>query len=565
MMAFGLVAAACGNDDDDAAEAPDNGVTTTTEAESDTDDVTRGGTLVVGLEAESNNWLPGKASLSEAGINVAYSVYDSITARGADGSVYPFLASSIEPNEDLTEWTVTLREGIVMHDGTELDAELMKQIFDEYLIIPEATTAGSLTSVDNVRVDSEFVYTYELNETLASFPDLLTGVIGMPFSVEACEARGGRDGDCPDFPVGTGPFVFVDWVRDGELTLERNENYWRSDANGEALPYLDRLVFRPIPDEDSRLNSVAAGTVQVAQTLRQSTVRDARDADGIESYEAIGNNGGGSIFNTNVAPVDDVRVRRGLSHAVNQDDLITVLGGDGITPPQTQFFSPDSAWYSTDVEDAYPSYDPEQAAEYLDEYINDADRSDGKAVGEPISVEFNCPPDPTLRDLAQLYQSFWQDAGVEVQLNAVEQAQHIANAVDADGDPPFSGAYMINCWRMGADADPYTTLRGAFDDPPITATNFTNYTSDRLKDNLEILRTSADFDERYVAVEDIGLELAENVPLIWTGGTATALMATPQVRNVVGWTIPDQDGAPSIQGNGALGASIRWSEVWLEQ
>src|SRR5690606_11086327 len=141
-----------------------------------------GGTLTVGLEAETNNWLPGLGTFANSGTLVARTVYDSITARGEDGNVYPYLAESIEPNDDLTEWTVVIREGIKFHDGTDLDSEVMKRIFDEYLKIPEATTAGTVSQIAELVVIDELTYKYVLTEPIAAFPDMLTGTIGWPFS-----------------------------------------------------------------------------------------------------------------------------------------------------------------------------------------------------------------------------------------------------------------------------------------------------------------------------------------------------------------------------------------------
>ena len=560
LLAFGLIAAACGNDDEDDAAVdpdpdPDTTETTDDEEAPDPTEITPGGSITVGLEAEQNNWLPSVGNFANSGVMAARAVYDPIAAQGEDGQIYPYLAESIEPNDELTEWTITLREGIQFHDGTDLTAELMKTIYDDYLTAEGAVGLPALLSeVEEVRVDDELTYTYVLGQAIAPFPDILTGPAGWPFSVEACEAAGGREA-CGEQMVGTGPFVFEDWVRDGELRLSRNPDYWRVDANGEQLPYLDELSFRPIPDEDTRVQSVASRTIEVGQTLRQSAVRNARDLDGATSYEAIGNNGGGSIFNTEQPPVDDLRVRQALAHGIDQPDLIEVLGGTGITPPQTQFFSPDSPWYSSRVEEAFPTYDPEFAQAQLEDYMNDPERSDGGAPGDPVAIEFNCPPDPSLLDIAQTYQSFWSDIGFEVNLNTVEQPEHISNAVVGD--------YMINCWRAGGQADPYVTLIGTFSEG-VTG-NFTNYTSDSIDENLEILRTSTDFDERYAAVEDIMLELAEQVPQIWTGGTATALFALDEIHGLDTWTIPGPDGAPLVNGDGVIGATTYWAEVWVEQ
>jgi peptide/nickel transport system substrate-binding protein len=565
LLALGLVAAACGDDSgggDESGEGTDETITNET-IEADTDEVATGGELVVGLEAETNSWLPGTGSFASPGTNVARALYDSIAARGSDGQVYPLLAESITSNEDLTEWTVTLRPDITFHDGTPLDAATVKANFDEYLNIPTSTQSANLAQVTEFRVDDELTYTYVLSGPNVAFPDLLTGSIGYPFSIEACRAAGDA---CGENPVGAGPFKFVSWVRDSEIVLERYEDYWRTDANGVQLPYLDRLIFRPIPDENSRVQAVLARDAHAGQTLRQATVRTVRDnveSGDLETYEFIGNNGGGAIYNTFMPPVDDQRVRLGLAHAVQQDVLVEILGGEGITPPQTQYFSESSPWYSQAVADAWPKYDPERAQELLGEYVNDPARSDGKAPGEPISIEFNCPPDPTLIQVSQGYQQMLDAVGVEVNLNQVEQASHITNALGADSNPPFSGDFMVNCWRMGAQQDPYITLSQAFGDPATNAQNFTNYSSATVDENLEILGTTTDIDERYAAVEAIMMEFTEQVPNLWTGGTATALFAQPTVRNLAGWTIPV--GEEEVPGEGAAEAQTYWAQVWMEQ
>jgi peptide/nickel transport system substrate-binding protein len=556
----GLVAGACGDDGDSPDAAPESeeeSISNTTIA-SEVDDVTTGGTVIMGLEAEANSYLPGESTNNT---NVARAIYDSIAARGADGEVHPYLAESIEPNDDLTEWTITLREGIVFHDGTPLDAEGIKANFDDYVGIPESSLAGTVASIEEVRVDGPLTYTYVLDAPDAAFPDILTGSVGYPFSNEACIAAGDN---CGSQPVGAGPFKLVSWQRDSEIRLERNENYWRTDDNGVQLPYLDELIFRPIPDETSRLAAVRSGDTQVGQTLRQSVVRQAQEAaeaGDIQSLEALGNNGGGSIFNVLTPPVDDVRVRQALVHATDQDVLIDVLGGTGLTPAQTQFFSPESPWFSATVEEEYPDHDPALAEQLLQEYIDDPERSDGKAPGEPISVRYQCPSDPSLIAIAQAYQSFWSAVGVEVDLEQVEQAALITNAIgSADQTPPFSGTYMITCFRMGSDSDPYTALAPAFGDPATSPGNIANYKSESIDEQLEVLRTEPDFEARYGAVETMMLELAEQVPLMWTGGTATSLYAVNEVQNLGGWTTPD-----GALGTGVLGSTIYWSEVWLEQ
>ncbi|SDF34981.1 peptide/nickel transport system substrate-binding protein [Blastococcus fimeti] len=532
-----LGTAACGGDDGDDNSSGGAGP----EGISEQGDPVSGGEITVGLEAETNSWLPGEYAGGNSGTTVAYALYDPLMKRTADGEFKPFLAESMEPNADFTTWTLTLRPEVQFHDGTPLNAEALKTIFDDYLMAPTSNVRNTLAEVSALNVVDDLTVEYVLKETNAAFPDVLTGSPGWPFSPTAA-AAGGEDAGAN--PVGTGPFSFVSWQRDSNLVLEKNENYWQ-----DGLPYLDGITFRPIPDEDTRLASLQSGDIDVMQTLRQSTVAKAREVDGVDNYEYLGNNSGVSIINTTKPPFDDVRVRQALAYGIDQPALIDVIGGTGLTPDATQYFSPDSPFYSEKVAEAYPTYDVEKAQELYDDYINDPQRSDGQPVGTDLSFSYNCPPDPTLNELSQLYQSFWSALGIDVKLNTVEQAAHIQNGLAKE--------YDVQCFRVGAETDPYFTLKNAFSAGPL---NFTGYSSPVIDDGLETLRTTTDIAERKAAVEAIGMDIAENVPNVYTGYTLTDVAVGEQVKNVDGWVFPDDS-----EGDGVPGATTMWGYVWLAE
>jgi peptide/nickel transport system substrate-binding protein len=425
-------------------------------------DPVEGGEITVGLEAETSSWLPGEGTFNQPGVNVAYAIYDPLMHRTADGDVEPYLAESMEPDADCTEWTLTLRPGVTFHDGTPLDAQALKTIFDEYLTAPGANTAASVDEVTSLDDVDDLTVVYRLVEANAAFPVLLISSPGWPFSPTAAAAAGE---DAGANPVGTGPFRFVSWQRDSQLVVEKNEDYWQ-----EGLPHLDRITFRPMPDEDTRLASLQSGDIDVMQSLRQSTVIRARELDGIDNYEHLGSNSGGGTVNTSKPPFDDVRVRRALAHALNQEAIIEVLGGAGVTPPTTQFFSEDSPHYSEEVAGSYPAYDPEKAQELYDEYVDDPERSDGT-------------------------------------------------------------------------------------EGPL---NMTAFQSPDIDEQLDILRTTTDIDERKAAVEEIGLIVNENVPNTFSGGTLTVMAAQEQLKNLDGWVFPD-----GTRGNGAASAQVMWGHAWL--
>jgi peptide/nickel transport system substrate-binding protein len=79
----------------------------------------------------------------------------------------------------------------------------------------------------------------------------------------AAPAQLNDQGTCPRNPIGTGPFKFQDWVPNDHLTVTRNPNYWQKDKNGNQLPYLDQLTFRPVQDVSQRVNGLKGGDLDL--------------------------------------------------------------------------------------------------------------------------------------------------------------------------------------------------------------------------------------------------------------------------------------------------------------
>ena len=544
-----LVAAACGGgNDDDGDNAEGEGIIEGEEEEAG--DPVLGGTLNYGVEAESTGWQPCVDSHSESGTMVMRALYDTLTARSAEGSIEPYLAESLEGNDALTEWTLKLRPNIKFSDGTPLDSAAVKANFDAAKA-PTSRCAGALGPVKEMQVVDPLTVKYVLNSPYGPFPELLSGAPGYIYSPANATAKGA---DVSANPVGAGPFLFESWERDSKLTLKKNPNYWQK-----GLPYLDTVVVKPIPDEDARLASLSSGEVDIMFTLRQEYVRQARDlGDEVVRLEKIGNNSGGSIFNTALAPVDDKRIRKALAHAMNQKDLIKILGGEGISPETSQFFSKDSPWYSEKVAAGYPKYDVAAAKKLVEEYKADPARSDKKPVGSEVTVTFNCPPDPTLVAVAQGYQQMAAAAGIKMDLQQVEQATHINNAV---GKPPYTSAdYMINCWRLGGQADPDSVLFNQYSGPEGQAANVTNFSSPQVQELLKKGRESADFDERYKAYEELHMIFNEEVPHVWTGATAASTVFKPNVKNVNTYKFP---GDGDIKGQMEQ-AVPNLAQIWVE-
>jgi len=608
LAAAGLLVAACGGDDDDSgsestseqtsestadgggestaeestAEGGDDVVEAGEEASGDvdtavTEDTTApgadkyGGSISVGLEAEAVGLRPWEDTCSSPCYNMMVTIYDKIVEQDVNGEYQGWLAESFAPNEDFTVWTVTLRPGITFHNGTALTAQTIADMFPLQQEGASASAQVSSSNLVSVEATGELEVTYTLSSSNSAFPAFLARApLGMVF--EPAAAAADFDG-YSTAPIGTGPFQIETRDLDNETTVVRNENYWGMDSEGNQLPYLDSISFRPIPDEQARLDALLSGTVNAMQTLRQGTIRDARAAvEGgaeLNLLEFQGNNVGGGMFNMAVAPFDDLRVRLGLTQMNSQDNVIEALGGTGISLPGTQWFSPDSPWYSENVAAAWPKFDFDAGVGTLQGYIDDPARSDGKAAGEPIDVELSCPPDPTLIAAMQVLEQTWTASGlVNVNLTNFDQQTHINNALGAENG--FIGVHGAHCWRWSDQDDPSNSLN-PFLAPyseenaeeaglpgVVSPLNFPNYWHPESFGAAQEAITTDDFDARYALYESINLAIAENVPIWFSGHTATMIGTEANVAGLNGWNLPSGDlgvGFPNAEG--------RWLEVFL--
>ena len=574
LAALGLLAGACGDDsgdgDDTTATSIQDGEVGGSDGEEEPEAVepAYGGRIVVGMESETNEWSPNNGQFANSGITVALAIYDPLVSLDEEGNFQPFLAESLTPNDDLTEWTLTLREGVQFHDGTPFDAEALKWNFDTLHFDPASRNRADLDrfGVTGMEVVDDLTVVYTLAEPNAAFPDLLRGDIGWPASPTAYEELGPEG--FGQAPVGTGPFVFESWTRDDKFTAVRNENYWMSDADGNQLPYLDAIEFRPIPDDESRVASLESDDIQVIQTLRGTSVKRVLglvDEGGFAANLFVGNTSSVTMINTLNPPLDDLRIRQAMAYANDQEAMAQVRDDDGLVPNANGFFSQDSPWYSADAVADYPGAegrDVDAAIALVEEYKNDPNRSDGKAAGEPVTIPYECQPDPSLLQAAQLLQGLYQEIGIELQLEQVDQATMITNVVGSqDTDPPYAGNYDLACFRAGGgDGDPLTALQSFFGQVESTTGNFSNFTDPEIDAALEQLRTSAEFEERYSAIETISRISAEQVPVIWNVATPTLVGYRDDVHGIPDWTLPD--GTP---GNGTPGATVRWHQVFIAE
>ncbi len=220
-----------------------------------------GGTLTVGTLSDVPNYHTFNGSqgkMDASGFCVANALYDPLFVMSHDGRVaLPMLAQSATPNSDYTVWTIVLHRGAYFTNGDEFNAEICVKNYQAAAADPTVGLAiqplvASVTMVDAYTVAYNMVIPFT---TLPVFlAEQQVGYMAHP------------DSFVPTYtgkPIGTGPFKVKSWVVGVESQFTRNENYWRSDAAGRRLPYLNAINFKTIVDSASRNEALQTGAVDI--------------------------------------------------------------------------------------------------------------------------------------------------------------------------------------------------------------------------------------------------------------------------------------------------------------
>ena len=340
-------------------------------------------------------------------------IIEPLIALNHDGEVEPRLATSWEFVEP-TRLRFSLREGVTFHDGTPFNAEAVKFTWDRTLFSDPpgrwkglAGPISAVEVVDDMTVD--IVTEQPYGPLLLTATMIYTGVVS-PTAVEEFGEDYGRN------PVGTGPFKFVEWRTNEQIVLEANEDYWQ------GRPKLDRVVFRVVPEDGARMLALQAGEAQMVLNPPPADVAalegdpnfNVSVADSVQVYY-LG-------FNLDKPPVDDVRVRRAIQHAIDINLIVESVLEGGATVA-TSVISPGVLGHiDMALSERYP-YDPDGAKALLEEagYTMNADGIMEKD-GEPLVLKVLPANGRYLKDreVAEVVQEFLRQVGIQAELDIFE-------------------------------------------------------------------------------------------------------------------------------------------------
>ncbi|MGX1309465.1 peptide/nickel transport system substrate-binding protein [Amorphus suaedae] len=378
------------------------------------EDVARADTLIVGTMWES---LPLAMAPRRSRFFNESEILDTLIKLDFDMTLVPGLATSWERVSPKV-WRFQIREGVVFHDGTELTADAVRNSLQQ--VVDHLAYAGDLLNIARMEATGPLTLEIETTEPFAALPNQLTDAITVIYAPSSFDETG-------KFvkPVGTGPWKFVDYVKQDRTIVDRFDGYW-----GEK-PALERIVYRYIPDHNMRTLALEAGEIDFATNVLPSDVArlEADPAFTVYAEPTAGLYYG--AFNTaGDTPLADVRVRRAINHLVDREAL--VMGAlDGVGKPAWSFFAPQFDWVPEGV--VPYAVNEEEAAALLEEAGYSNVDGQWQKDGKPLS----------LRILS--YSSRAEMSAITEALAALLANQGIASEVQL-----FTWEGMLDLVRQGA-------------------------------------------------------------------------------------------------------------------
>ncbi|MCZ7525391.1 MAG: ABC transporter substrate-binding protein [Acidimicrobiia bacterium] len=343
-----------------------------------------------------------------------------------------------------------------------------------------------------------------------------------------------NDPDSDQNPIGTGPFKLQSRTLDNQTTFVRNEDYWR-----DGYPYLDSVTFRIIPDAQVRIQALISGEIDVTFSTQPLDINTLKDTPGLVLHEDRG--AGETTFllvNTAKPPLDDVRVRQALAYATDTE-LYRATFGEGVWEATNSPWPPDSKWHP-DVEPL--PYDLDRARALVDEWEAE--------TGQELKVTLGTDTNPVNRQILELVQDMWKQAGVDAEVRTTESAQQILDALVGDHD--------VNLWGQYGNPDPdVDSVWWLSENTEGLALNFARLRDEQVDTALRAAQTTDDFEERKARYQIVAERMNELIPYIWLNPVVTGFGWQEDVHDVVTWELPDGG-----EGARSLGATVSLYQIW---
>ena len=427
---------------------------------------------------------------------------DGLFGFDDDMKIIPMLAESYEANDNATEFTIHLRQGISFTDGTPFDAAAAKANFDRWgdktLGLKRTTLLCNI--LESTEIVDDYTVKVKLTEPFGAFISTLAHPACVLMSPKVIEQGSAA---CAENPVGTGQYIFQEWVAGDHATVTLNTDWWGYDAEicgGTALAEPDAgfksITFRPVGENASRVAMLQSGDADFIWPVPTESMQLlAEDPDVyVDAGEGIVVRW--LFMNTQKEPFTDVRVRQALNYGVDKDAYIAVVK-NGLASQATSIIGPSVQHYKHN--DPYP-YDPEKAKELLAE------------AGYPDGFDTTIICRSTTADLKQseFLQQQLAQIGVNVEIRSFENAivSEMVEGAEGPGAEAEVDMYISGWSTSTGDADWGIRPLLAKESEPPASFNISYFESDELDELLYSALETADEEKR-------GEYYAEAQDLVW--------------------------------------------------
>jgi peptide/nickel transport system substrate-binding protein len=338
----------------------------------------------------------------------SYFCIESLFKTDKDGIIFPILATGYKLDQEAKSVTLTLRQGVKFHDGSEFNAVVCKWNLDLY----RNSAKTELKLVTSVDIIDDYTVRLNLSEFQNTIISQLSLYAGAMISKAAFDANGGQAW-CEKNPVGTGPFKFVGWVKDISIKYNRFDGYWG------GKPYLDAINLTIYADMNVGLLDLQSGNLEISTILPMS-IKGILDTGNYYTITLPTGQCPNYVTDATKPPFNNLLCRQAISYAVDTKTMAETFGY-GFFKVTNQWAIPGSWGYNPDIV-GYP-YNPQKAKELL------------AAAGYPngFKTTLTYPNQPSINDLATGVQGYLKAVGIELTLNPVQMASYNSFAAMGKG------------------------------------------------------------------------------------------------------------------------------------
>ena len=462
------------------------------------------GTLRVALSGDPNSlYIPATAD-KNADI-AASQLYDPLVFQDDDGNIVPGLAERWEVSADGTEYTFYLRQGVTFHNGEPFNA-------DDVIATWEYGKGDGSSWPDrySIATSVEKVDDYTVKVKTDGPKPLLTVTMHDFWSIIPNEymAKVGVDG-FQQAPVGTGPFMFVEWAKGDHITYKANPNYWR-----EGQPKVETLIFRPIPESAIRMAAIQTDAIDIVQRLSAEEAQSLLGVEGIRVikypvarifYIAFNN-----LTSGVGKPTENAKVRQAMNYAVDVDAIIDALF-NGFGKRAAGYVATGEKGYG--IVEPFP-YDPAKAKELLAEA--------GFAAG--FELDMACPAGAygSFEEVCQAVAGYLGEVGIKINLDLMESAKYWDLEAKKELPPLFGDSWADE------SGEAYNRLAGALGGWDAPYSSWSDPEIDRL---LKAISTEVDDAKRTKLYEELQVYMHDNPPFIYLYEPMTFEAVRDRVQN----------------------------------